>query len=462
MRRSRSAIPRPLVAGIGRDSPEIECLDVFTSLVRSRFGQDLHLADYDLVVAFNHHADGAAGPAVIFGDPSGQRLRRSPDLTLNAVELRDGYEIRDEWLGVCAGEAGRKSLHSEVMGPDEWRELVKDTIETGAADHWETTRPLSVDHWVHIDAIGRYEPDDIVSWTSHGLESKVLEPLFVLNDGSVLAALSRTPEGHPLLLLPSWTPNKRAWLRLAWKVWVVQGHMNTPGPPDGFDEAAWMTAAELDIHTSISAKQAELDDVTHHLNGEIKALNAELESAKSDALGGHRRLLIESGEGLVDAVGEAFKVLGFKVTDMDAIHAEKREDLRAADPSADWIALVEVKGYSKGGKANDFLRFAKFQRLFNLEERRPQDACWYVVNAYLEHPPAVRAAAFASSQDAVRAFSESSEGLVIPTTELFQLVRDVEAGTCSAAEARDCLTSAELTYVYTSRESARAEPIQEV
>lgn len=461
---SRAEIARPLVAGIGHDGPDSECLDVFMSLVRSRHGEELHLADYDLVIAFDHYADGAAGPVVIFGDPAGQRLHRSPDLALNVVELKDGYEVRDEWLGVSAGDVGRRSLHSEVVGHEPWRELVRNTIAIGAVDYWEATRPLCVDHWVQIDATSGYEPspDRPFSWTSQGLESTALEPLFVLNDGSVLAALSQTQEGHPLLLLPSWTPNKRAWLRLAWKTWVEQGHMNTPGPPDGFEDSAWMTAVELDIHTRIGARQAELEEVANRLSSEISALDAELESAKSDALGGHRRLLTESGEFLVDAVSEAFKLLGFEVTDMDVVHAERREDLRVADPSADWVALVEVKGYTKGGKANDFLQFSKFQRLFALEERRTQDACWYVVNAYLAHPPAVRDGPFTSSQDAVRAFAESSEGLVIPTTELFRLVRDVETGARSAAEARACLQGAERTYSYTPPKQPQSEPIQEV
>src|SRR5690606_31746197 len=140
--------------------------------------------------------------------------------------------------------------------------------------------------------------DEPVSWTNQGLESAALEPLFVLNDGSVLAALSQTQEGHPLLLLPSWTPNKRAWLRLAWKVWVREGHLKTPAPPEGFDDAAWLTAVELDIHGRIGEKQIELHDVTHRMQGEIDALKSDLESAKSVASKGHRRLLTESGEPL--------------------------------------------------------------------------------------------------------------------------------------------------------------------
>ena len=85
-----------------------------------------------------------------------------------------------------------------------------------------------------------------------------------------------------------------------------------------------------------------------------------------------------------------------------------------------------------------------------------------MVNAYREHPPAVRDGPFASSQDAVRAFAESSDGLVIPTTELFRLVRDVEAGARSAADARACLQAAEQTYLYTSPGPVQAEAIQEV
>lgn len=448
--RQNLGVHRPLVAALGSDTSESACLDVFTSLVKSPYGYDLHLPDFDLIVAFDQGVNGASAPVIIFGSPYNQLLQKGPQLDLEPVALKDGYKISAERLTISTGDAGRKSLHSEVVGPNVWRELVKDTIDAASVDHWDSTRPFVVDRQLTIESTDGYDPStpQTVTWSSNGPESAALEPLLILNDGSVLAALSHTQEGHPLLLLPSWTSNKRAWLRLAWQVWVGEGYLQTPGPPSGFEEPAWMTALERRIHQEIVAKQAELHEIKSKLNRDVAELTTRLEQAESTARTTHRRLLTESGELLVDAVREALATLEFGVTDMDALHSEKREDLRVVEAGTDWIALVEVKGYTKGGKANDFLSCVKYQRLFALEEKRTHNAFWYVVNAYLSHPPAVRKAPFESNQDAVRAFAEGSDGLVIPTTDLFQLIRDVEAGELSPEDARRCLREAKLTYIY--------------
>ena len=164
------------------------------------------------------------------------------------------------------------------------------------------------------------------------------------------------------------------------------------------------------------------------------------------ALAGHRRLLTEQGEPLAEAVAKALELLGFKVEDMDErFSVEKREDFRVSDHEKAWTAIVEVKGYAKAGKPSDFTKFIRYSGLYARDEKQPPEACWYVINAYFGQQPASRPGPFDSARDAVAAFAESP-GLVLPTSELFKLVRDVEADRLSKDAARESLMGANGIY----------------
>jgi hypothetical protein len=74
----------------------------------------------------------------------------------------------------------------------------------------------------------------------------------------------------------------------------------------------------------------------------------------------------------VDIVHQTLELFGFEVTNVDEGLAEgqaKKEDLRVED--GDWIALCEVKGYSKGGKLADLQKLNGFGTLYAVETGRP-------------------------------------------------------------------------------------------
>lgn len=191
-----------------------------------------------------------------------------------------------------------------------------------------------------------------------------------------------------------------------------------------------------------TARQEELRALRDRLEGEIAELTEDLTATSSAAAVGFRRLLTAQGDPLVAAVEEALRLFEFGVQNMDEVFEEKREDLRAVERDGSWTALVEVEGYTRAGKANDFSKFTKHTRLFMSDQGRAPNACWYVNNAYCGQTPAARPGPFHSSQDAVKYFAEYADGLVVPTTELFILVRDVQRGDRTPQEARALLLSA--------------------
>jgi hypothetical protein len=141
---------------------------------------------------------------------------------------------------------------------------------------------------------------------------------------------------------------------------------------------------------------------------------------------------------LVRAVIRALGEIGFVVVDADATAdpSEHLEDLRISDPDApNWIALGEVKGYTKGAKTEGITQFIRFSTRYAKEAGRGPDSMWYIVNQFMKRDPAERQRVLHGNDGDVSAFADNG-GLVLDTVQLFHLLNHVRTGKISAEEGR--------------------------
>ncbi|KRC65553.1 hypothetical protein ASE12_12790 [Aeromicrobium sp. Root236] len=207
---------------------------------------------------------------------------------------------------------------------------------------------------------------------------------------------------------------------------------------DWHSDPQWQTVDQREATSKISELDAEHAEAARVYQARRAELEMErLDAAKRAELGA-RRLLEAQGDTLKDEVAEAFREFGFTVEDADKEHAKKGdllEDLRVLDPDdPDWVALVEVRGYSGGAKLSDLQRITRFATRFAAANRRVPSACWYVVNHFLGTDPGKRDEPLASNEEEVATFNEDG-GLIIGTPELFVLRERVRRGDLTAAEA---------------------------
>ncbi|MFE4058380.1 hypothetical protein ACFXP3_19175 [Streptomyces sp. NPDC059096] len=138
----------------------------------------------------------------------------------------------------------------------------------------------------------------------------------------------------------------------------------------------------------------------------------------------------------------ALQSLGFLVTDADeqAAPDDHLEDLHIEDAdNPDWIALGEVKGYTRGARTEGMTQFIRFSMRYAARTGKIADANWYIVNQFLGRDPSNRQRALHGKDEDVAAFGEGC-GLVIDTVELFKLLSAVAEEELTQQEARNLLT----------------------
>jgi len=257
-------------------------------------------------------------------------------------------------------------------------------------------------------------------------------------DGEVLAGRFKRPgRSSETWFLPEGV-DIAAWLTAALGEWSASRPDLTLEPQGWAEDPRWMTPDELAATAQVQERENELREATERLTALVAAAQQAHDQQRETAASGMKRLLTAQGEELVAAVVEALTAIGFSCQDMDAVHEKgaKLEDLRvtdADDPS--WVALTEVRGYTRGAKVNDLMRLGRFITHYVLEQREQPAAVWYVVNSLLERPPTGRDQPLASHPLEVDEFATGG-GLVIDTRELFLLWRDVASGALPAAAAR--------------------------
>ena len=311
----------------------------------------------------------------------------------------------------------------------------------------------SIPHGPHVLTVGtnlywKYSPGRGITqgrslWTNQRNTEREVFPLRVESEpyeelAAALCVHLERSEDPPLVLRPQWDldDHDKALVKTTSGQVVALRHVRTPGPgiadgenltsivlalPVQVDLGNWFRAFLVDLHEvdpgrvprepprmasptdwytpeekRLAYRIAEINAEVVRLVGERDRLEGELadESVRADA--GMRRVLWVDGDDLVQAVAEILGDLGLAVRDMDAEvqpGEPKREDLRLTHPQhPSWEAIVEVKGYRKGTKANDALKIRKHRDRYTKDERRLPDLTLWIVNPYRSMDPSVRPA----------------------------------------------------------------------
>ncbi len=268
----------------------------------------------------------------------------------------------------------------------------------------------------------------------------VLEPFLQTADNKVLAGRYKRSPKTECWLLPSDTPDPVEWVKAALTEWHELDPTRFPGLPNWSRTPKWMTSRELAIESDLKRVDAEREEYLRKAVEREAELKGQLAQARNDADANERALLTTQSDPLKDAAMAALRFLGFAVTDADltAKPDEHLEDLRIEDPDVPgWIALGEVKGYTKGAATAGMSQLTRFRKRYVLSTGADADASWYIVNHFLDRDPSTRQAAFHGSGD-VEAFAED-QGLIINTVDLFRLLGQVEREERTPVEARRLL-----------------------
>lgn len=232
------------------------------------------------------------------------------------------------------------------------------------------------------------------------------------------------------------------WAGLAVGAWREQDHHRFPRPWN--EEADWLTTAEEAAVKEI----ADVDEARHQsgLAFDVKeaAARERLRDASIRADSGFRRLLTAQGDDLVLAVKAALEQMGFHVRNMDEVlpAGDRREDLRVTSSDApSWEAIAEVRGYAGGAQQGDLTRLERFAARYEREEKHSPSACWYICNQFIGSHPSDRPVMLSSNPHEVAIFREERALALIDTTQLFKLVKRLEAAAVSETEARARLMS---------------------
>ena len=260
--------------------------------------------------------------------------------------------------------------------------------------------------------------------------------------GPLGTAFFRGPKNRGLAWLPNVPQHEQGeWVHALVVEWAHVDPQAFPGISDWENRAEWRTGNESRVATEIDSLLSEKEATLARFHEREAALRVRLEELRSEARLGARRLLTAQKEELVDEVAKALAELGFIVERMDERIEQgkpKREDLRLRVEGSDWEAIVEVRGYEKGGaKQEDLQRLQRFATLYVVEKKRAPDKLIYIVNGEFARPPNLRHEPFETAKDDVLVFAESA-GLVVGTAALFQL-RRAAAGDLGPDAARELL-----------------------
>ncbi|MGI0133569.1 MAG: hypothetical protein ACREBW_01235 [Candidatus Micrarchaeaceae archaeon] len=275
-------------------------------------------------------------------------------------------------------------------------------------------------------------------------EKGIIEPFITTGAGYVLAGRYKRSLTSEAWLLPSDTPDVAPWVRAALAEWHSLAPDRFPGVPDWSEQLEWMTSEERDIATKVKDIQHRREALLAELDATEKDLIQELSDAQQRASQYERALLTSQSDPLVSAVMRAFRELGFLVTDadLDAAPGDHLEDLRVEDPgSPGWIAIAEVKGYTKGAKTEALTQLMRFNLRYMQRTGKAANASWYVVNQFLNRDPSTRQPVLHGKDDDVAAFADGG-GLVIDSVTLFNLLHLVRTGEMAASDARQLLRAA--------------------
>ncbi|MEV0686757.1 hypothetical protein AB0I35_23090 [Nocardia sp. NPDC050378] len=421
---AESERPRVLVCGFDRSHPYAEGIEKMSGRV-GYFAEmpTVRVKSWDVIVSLDDPPDfdlrslSGIRHIQIGGTPIGEWQRTRETSKGKAVSTARFYEAL--------------SLGEELEIPDSvaasWRELVRTALVPGIQ-----ALPLPRSAFTVNSAFEE----------TNNISDEVV-PLVRDLDGGIIAMRYFPGEGpSECLYLPdnaidAFTP----WLRAAYVEWSKAEPDIFPAEPDWTSDPTWMTFGELEVCAALEDARAEECRVADEMAQKVRAKEEQVVLAREAADTRERMLLTGTDDALVDRLADLLTQWGFSVRNMDQEDGrrEKLEDLRVS-----WgdglTAIVEVKGYSSGGKPSDLQKIERFAARYALSEGRMPAAKWYVVNQFRYRNPSERRPLMRNHSKDVQIFAEEG-GLVIDTRDLFTMAKRVDAGELSAEQARGALTS---------------------
>jgi hypothetical protein len=266
--------------------------------------------------------------------------------------------------------------------------------------------------------------------------------------------------------LPYMPDHPELWFAAALEDWHQRTPQLVPMITGWNTRETWMTQKEIAIRADLEALAQERMRLIEKLSLRELELSSAQSTASAVADRGVRQLVTGKSRSLIQATMDAFRQLEFDVEDVDQ-HAHigsEMEDLRLQDPhDPSWTNITQIRGYADAAKLGDIQRLTLFAEQFSNRNGSLPTSSWYVVNQFLSTDPDLRPLPLGGSKEDVERFANNG-GLILDTRELFQLVRAVDAGRLTPAEARRMLRSATGVFEFhvnahrTSSEVVSTEP----
>lgn len=282
-----------------------------------------------------------------------------------------------------------------------------------------------------------------ISRTASEHEALTIDPFISTAAHKVLAGRYKRSLSSEAWLLPSDTPDLLPWVRAALAEWHTLAPDRFPGIPDWTESDEWLTSSERSLRERLREVNQRREDILRELTAVEADIRQKLRKASEEADNYERALLTTQSDKLVGSVIKALRELGFSVIDADqqAQSGDHLEDIRIEDSSTPgWIALGEIKGYTKGAKTEALTQFLRFNMRYVQRTGNSPNASWYIVNQFLSRDPGTRQPPLHGKDEDVAAFAAAG-GLVIDTVSLFKLLSCVRDGRFTTGEARDMLRS---------------------
>lgn len=421
--------PRPRVLAIGLTGAEVESLRSVVGSIRTAGSwHSVHYEEHDVLIHTEAGFSAAAGlfsRRIAFANPAAKQKPRA----IGAPNL------------VGPGFPSPTRMHTQFT-PAHALEL------TDAAQSNGLAALVRRSCWPEQSAF-------YSGFRSPTYPARDLHPLLQerLSDPLVLAGiLEESDEEGRVTDSAFWLPDIARshlvdWVRAAFARWRKTDPDTFPITAEWRHAGEWSSLEELEARTTLSEFDAEEKKRRAEAGEKRRELASALEAAEA-AGESWRALISESGDGLVAAVANALRRIGFDVVDSDSLpehKGKKREDLRVTYGS--WIALAEVKGYTGAAKSNDLHQITAAASTYSAENGAQPDALWYVVNVDRELDPAQRETPLSSREEDLESFAEHSSGTLIDTRELFTLRQLVAMDQIAPEKARELLMNADARFL---------------
>ncbi|WP_433318653.1 hypothetical protein [Micromonospora chersina] len=418
---NQSPRPRMLILGFAGNEYLIEQLQALvpTSRVISSFSE-VRQAEWDLLVT-----DQPTGNSVYQGSQTHGAALHLGIIYFPAnrqYATIEQHKTWSKWIIATDGHVSQELLRLKGL-PERIQQLTHEQLEPLVKKRRDHQYFSAAGHW----AGGKHNPE--------------LTPFIKSAAGQILAGKYRRTDKSEAWLLPFDVPDIIPWAKAALAEWHGLDPERFPGVPDWSHQDEWITATEQSLHSSLRAIGSEREAILQQLAVREAEVRARLGEAREAADAFERALLTGQGDTLVRAVGEALREFGFKVEDGDEVANERDylEDLRVMDPDeSNWVALVEVKGYTKGAKTEALTQFIRFHARHVQRTGKMPDSSWYVVNQFMNRDPSTRQPVLHGKDEDVAAFA-SAGGLIIDTVILFKLLKRYRMGEVTAEQVRRLL-----------------------